>query len=302
MIVVFGSLNVDLVAEMAAAPKAGQTIPAEAFRMEAGGKGANQALAATRAGAEVVMAGAVGRDPLADIALRALRAAGIDLANVRDVDAVTGTATIWIERCGQNRIVVAAGANAMARADTVDDATLARASSVLLQMEVPQSETIAMIRRCKANGVRSILNLAPALPFAREELAACGLLVVNEDEAEDLAGWLGCGADAAAIHAALGCDVIRTLGSLGAEAATREGHWATPAHAVAVVDTTAAGDCFFGALAAGLDRRLFLRAAMAEASVAAALACTRKGAQASLPMRAEIDAAIRATHSADPRQ
>ncbi|MEZ5844741.1 MAG: ribokinase [Hyphomicrobiaceae bacterium] len=288
MIIVFGSHNVDLVTEMEQAPQAGQTILGDCFRMEAGGKGANQALAAARAGAEVVMAGAVGSDPLAVIALADLRAAGVDVTRVAEVGEPTGTATIWVERGGVNRIVVAAGANSSARAGQIDDRTLAGATALLMQMEVPVAENAVMIRRAKAAGVRAILNVAPAIPVASEVLAGCALIVVNEDEAGAVAGWNGCGASARELRAALGCDVIRTLGSSGAEAATCEGEWLTPSFTVEAVDTTAAGDCFVGVLAAGLDGGLGLRQAMLEASAAAAFACTRKGAQSSLPTRTEI--------------
>lgn len=288
MIVVFGSLNVDLVMEMDAVPSRSQTVLARSSRIEPGGKGANQALAARRGGAEVIMVGAVGRDPLAAVATGNLEQAGVDISRVTAVDAPTGCASIWLEADGSNRIGVALGANAEARAGQIDDATLGRASSVLLQMETPPEETAAIIRRCRALGVRSILNLSPAARLP--DIGLCGLLVVNEDEAEALAGWAGAPPNAASLRTVIGCDVIRTLGAQGSEAATAGGAWTVPAFAARVRDTTAAGDCYVGVLAAALDRGMGLPDAMLEASAAAALACERAGSQASLPARTDIAA------------
>jgi ribokinase len=146
------------------------------------------------------------------------------------------------------------------------------------------------VARAKARGVRVVLNLAPPGDLPMETLRALGLLVVNEHEAAVLAARLGCSADAAALHAALGVDVAVTLGEAGAVAATAAGVIATPAFPVTPVDTTGAGDCWCGVLCAGLDRGLALAAAMRRASAAAAIACTRPGAAASMPTREETDA------------
>ena len=291
MIVVFGSLNVDLVMEMDAVPSRGQTVLAQSSRIEPGGKGANQALAARLGGAEVIMVGAVGRDPLAAVATGNLEQAGVDISRVTAVDAPTGCASIWLEADGSNRIAVALGANAEARAGQIDDDTLGGASSVLLQMETQPEETAAVLRRCRTLGVRSVLNLAPAAPLP--DLGLAGLLVVNEDEAEALAGWVGSRADAASLRTAIGCDVIRTLGVKGSEAATAGGAWTVPAFAARVRDTTAAGDCYVGMLAAALDRGTGLPHAMREASAAAALACERAGSQASLPALEDVAVRLR---------
>lgn len=292
MIVCFGSLNADLIFRLPEIPRSGQTLLADDLAVQAGGKGANQAVAASRDGAMVAMVGAVGGDALAEVALSGLREAGADIAGVRTVTAATGCASIWIDAAGRNRIVVALGANAHARADQVAEADLARATSLLLQMEVPPAETAALLRRARASHLRTILNLAPALPLDIETLRLAGLLVVNEDEAEATAARLGCAPEAASLRAALGIDVVRTLGEAGSEAATADGAWHVPARAIDPVDTTAAGDCFVGVLAAALDRGAPLRAAMERASVAAALACGRRGSQASLPWHAETDRAL----------
>jgi ribokinase len=161
-------------------------------------------------------------------------------------------------------------------------------------MEVDPKQTAALIRRARAAGTRIVLNLAPAAALARDALGMLDLLVLNETEAGWLAGDLGAPPDAAGLRAALGVDTVRTLGGEGAEIATAGGVRHIPAHpVVVVVDTTAAGDCFVGVLAAALDRGAPLPDALSRASVAASLCCTRPGSQNSLPRAAETDAAMR---------
>ncbi len=293
MIVVFGSINLDLIFPLPAIPRAGETLLAPGIRIEPGGKGANQAVAAARDDAQVVMAGAVGRDALAAGALVLLRAADVDLSRVAESDGATGCAAIFVDPEGANAIGVGSGANLAARASQIEDALLGSTTTLVLQMEVPPVETVALIHRARARGARVILNLAPARPVAPEALRALDLLTVNEAEAAWLADHLGCGADAASLRGALGVDVVRTLGEAGAEAATCGGTQGVPARRVAAVDTTAAGDCFTGVLAASLDRGMPMQAALRRASIAAAVCCTRAGSQSSLPTSAEIDTACR---------
>ena len=149
-----------------------------------------------------------------------------------------------------------------------------------------------LIHRAHDAGARVILNLAPAAELPLEALKKCWLIVVNEQEAEFLAAQVGAGADAASLSARLGAGVLRTLGAEGSEACVEGVAHRVAAHAVKAVDTTAAGDCFVGVLAAALDRGLDLPAAMRRASVAAALACTKRGSQGSAPEAGEIDAAM----------
>ncbi len=295
MIVIFGSLNADLIFELDVAPAPGETLLAKRFRMEAGGKGANQAVAAARDGAEAAMVGAVGADPLQHVAVGQLAGCGVDMSRIRTATLDTGCASILVDAQGRNQIAVALGANGEAAADQVDDELLGRADWLLLQMESRPAEVAALLVRAHAAGVRTILNLAPAIRLDAAVLRLCSLLVVNESEARSVAGWLGCGDGARALHEALGIDVLRTLGERGAEAATADGDCFVPAHPIAAVDTTAAGDCFVGVLAAALDRGDTLRHAMQRASKAAALACTRSGSQSSLPWKADIDAWVPAT-------
>jgi ribokinase len=184
---------------------------------------------------------------------------------------------------------VGSGANTLARADQVEDALLAPGTTLLLQMEADPQQTAVLIHRARARGARIILNLAPARPLETAALRAIDLLVVNETEADWLAVQHGATADAAGLHAALDVGVVRTLGERGAEWATRAGGSHVAAHPIQAIDTTAAGDCFTGVLAAALDRGAAMAAAMTRASVAAALCCSRVGSQNSLPLADEIE-------------
>jgi ribokinase len=292
LILVFGSINADLSFALDQAPAPGQTVLADRLTTQPGGKGANQAVAARRDGASVVMVGAVGDDALSAIALVGLRGAGVDLTRVvSHAETATGCASIWTDRAGRNQIAVALGANARVTADQVDPALLTPATTVLLQMETDPGQVAIVIRRARAAGSRVILNLAPAILLEADAPRLVDLLVVNEDEAQTLADAFQCAPQATALHTALGVGVIRTLGADGAEAATSVGTFTVAAPRVTAVDTTAAGDCFVGVLAAALDRGLPLNAAMQRGCVAAALACTQPGSQRSLPDAASIDAA-----------
>jgi len=289
MIVVFGSINLDLIFPLPRIPRSGETVLGPSVRIEPGGKGANQAVAAARDNARVVMAGAVGRDALAEGALALLRDAGVDLSRVIAAEASTGCAAISVDPLGNNAIAVGSGANLMAREAQIEDALLGPATTLMLQMEVPASETAALIRRARARGARIILNLAPAAALPPDALRAVDLLLVNETEGDWLADHLGVRGGGAALRAALGTSVVRTLGGEGLEAATAERTWRVPARAITPVDTTAAGDCFAGVLAAALDRGTGLDRALQRATAAAALCCTRAGSQSSLPSAAAID-------------
>ncbi len=295
MIVVFGSINLDLIFALDHLPGAGETVLGPATRIEPGGKGANQAVAAARDGAAVLMAGCVGRDALADGALATLREAGVDLSRVARGGIATGCAAICTDPAGRNQIAVGSGANTLARADQVEDAVLTASTTLLLQMETDPQETAALIRRARARGSRIILNLAPARVLDADALRAVDLLVVNETEAEWLAAQHGMTADATGLCASLGVGVVRTLGGRGAEWAVRRGRGHIAAHPVKVIDTTAAGDCFTGVLAVALDRGMDMAPAMARAGVAAGLCCCREGSQNSLPTEKETNAASSAS-------
>ncbi len=290
MITVFGSINLDLIFALPHLPAPGETVLGPATRIEAGGKGANQAAAAALDGAEVSMVGAVGQDALAEGALAGLVRAGVDISRVRRVAEATGCAAVCTDGEGRNQIAVGSGANLRVAADQVEDWLLGAGHTVLMQMEVDAGETAALIRR--GRGARFVLNLAPALPLPLESLRAVDILMVNEQEGEALARSLGCDADAAGLQRHLGRTVVRTLGEAGVEFATPDEAGRIAAPVIAAVDTTAAGDCFAGVTAAGLDRGMALQPALRRACAAAALCCLRAGSQGSLPGRDETDAAL----------
>ncbi len=286
-IVVFGSINLDTIYRLPMLPMPGRTVLGTGTT-EPGGKGANQAVAAARDGATVAMAGAVGRDANAAPATALLRAAGVDLTRVVDTDLPTGTAAVCVDPAGENQIAVAAGANTLAHAAQVSDADLGPGTTAVLQREIDPVESAILVQRARARGARTVLNLAPAGPFDPAALASLDWLVLNEAEAAWLGGSLDQPADALSLHRALGIGVVRTLGGDGVEWAVWNRCFSEPAHAVAVVDTTAAGDCFVGVFAASLDRGLSPSAAIARANRAAALCCTRPGSQGSLPTAEQI--------------
>jgi ribokinase len=295
MITVFGSLNVDLVTAVERLPGAGETVIGPAYALHPGGKGANQALAARRAGAEVALIGAVGRDAFAEIALSLLAADGVDLAGVARVDAPTGAAFIAVDAAGANQIVVAAGANALASAQALSAMALGKRDVLLLQREVPEAECIAAARLVRKAGGRVILNLAPAGVPAAELLDNLDILIVNEHEAAVLAGALGWGelvpdALAQRVDAERGVACIVTLGADGVVGWHGGVRRRLEAPEVEVVDTVAAGDSFVGAFAAALDAGYGFSSALQRGLAAGSLACTVVGAQPSVPRRAEIEA------------
>jgi ribokinase len=290
MVIVFGSINLDLIFSLPNIPKPGETVLGPSTRIEPGGKGANQAVAAARDGATVVMAGSVGRDALADGALELLRTAGVNLDRVQAVEASTGCAAIAVDPAGNNAIAVGSGANLSTRHTQVEDALLGPTATLVLQMEVLAAETAVLIARARAAGARVVLNLAPAAALPQAALQAVDVLVVNETEGAWLADHLGCDRTVTALRDRLGGPaVVLTRGSEGADVASREGTWHEPAVPIQAVDTTAAGDCFAGVLAHRLDHGESLRAAVRRASRAAALCCTRAGSQGSIPTAAETD-------------
>jgi ribokinase len=286
VILVFGSINVDLVVPVPLLPTPGETVLGGDYVLLPGGKGANQALAACRAGAKVVLAGAVGDDDFAAIALAQLAAGGVDLALVRRVGRPTGCAAIMVQSGGENLIAVASGANRDASAATVPDSVLGPETVVVCQMEVPAAENWALIHRAQAAGARAVLNLAPAAPVDPALIMAVDVLVANEGEAAALGG------DAAALASRLRQALVVTRGGAGSTAFLADGgRIDIPALTLAPLDTTGAGDTFVGVLAAGLDRGLALAPALRRASVAAGLACLALGAQSAMPDTAAIDAA-----------
>lgn len=292
MILVFGSVNLDFVVRVRRLPHAGETLAGESFASVPGGKGANQALAARRAGAVVAFAGAVGRDAFAAPALAALTDAGIDLSAVRWVNAATGVGIVHVDAAGENCITIVAGSNAHVDPALVADDQLARVTTLLLQLEVPIAASAEVTTRARAVGARIVLNAAPASAVPAALLAALDVLIVNETEAASLGAALDLPATpeafAAAVLQRFGCAVVVTLGAAGALAAANGRLMRVAAPTVPVVDTTGAGDAFTGALAAALDRGATWPRALAEGVAAGSLACAAVGAQAAMPTAAAI--------------
>ncbi|AHJ65738.1 ribokinase [Granulibacter bethesdensis] len=291
--IVFGSINLDLLLSVPSLPEPGQTLLALDSQTAPGGKGANQAVAAARDGASVRMIGAVGQDGFADAALYGLKQAGVDLSAVRQVQDRTGLASICIDHQGRNHIVVAPGANRTVRAAWIEENWLLPGTVLVTQMEVPPDETAAALHRAKQAGMRTVLNLAPAAPLPVETMRSVDILVVNEDEAAWLARHLQTDDSAAALHGLLGSTVIKTLGADGVHIAHAEATTSLPAFPISAIDTTGAGDCFVGVLAAALERGASTIEAARRAIVASALCCTRPGAQTASPAQHEIEAALR---------
>lgn len=289
-IAVLGSTNMDLVAYVAKAPQRGETVTGREFRTIPGGKGANQAIAAARAGATVSMIGAVGNDAYGTQLRSTLEHSGVDTDHLRTVEGPSGTAHIVVDDEGGNAIVVIPAANGTVdHLAPGDDGLIASADALLLQLEIPLAAVIAGAEAARAHHVRTILTPAPAQPLPIELLAATDLLIPNEHEASTLTGRTDPHAAAIALLDEVP-EVVVTLGSAGSLYVARDAEPLTvPAPQVAAVDSTGAGDTFAGALAVALGEGRPMREALRWASAAAALSVQRAGASASMPYRPEID-------------
>jgi len=278
---VVGSINLDLVASGAPLPAPGETVTGAHFAQHPGGKGANQALAARRLGADVVMVGCVGDDTLAEPALALLRADGVDVSGVMfEVGVPTGVALISVSPEGENQITVASGANL--QVSDSDVMNLSMCDALLCQLEVPVQAVIAALAAEVDRGLFAV-NLAPAIEVPGSLLRRADLLIVNEIEAAFYGD---------ALHTGKGLVAV-TLGGEGAVLYRAGAEIArVAAFDVPVVDTTGAGDTFCGALVLALAEGQSEDAALRFASAAAALAVTRAGAQPSLPRRAEVEALL----------
>jgi len=284
-VLVAGSANLDFVVRAAHIPAPGETVLGREFRTFPGGKGANQAIASARAGgAPTGMLLALGDDAYAAPVEASLREAGVVLHIVRAAEQPTGTAFICVSDSAENAITVAPGANAALRAEHLP--ALAGIRHLLLQLETPLATVTAYARAARVAGVMVVLNAAPAQALPDELLAATDLLIVNEGE---LAAISGIADDVtAALERVAVPTVIVTLGARGCIARTPQGRVQQGGFKVDAIDTTAAGDTFCGALVAALSRGEPLATSLAFASAAAAIACTRLGAQASIPALAEV--------------
>lgn len=298
-VVVVGSLNMDLIVRAPRLPIGGETLAGHGFSTAAGGKGANQAVAAARLGARVAMVGCVGDDAYGSELRNGLLADGIDCSGVEVVVGVpTGIASILVDDAGQNAIVIIAGGNGEMSPERMErhEALLAKAEVVIAQLEVPAATVEATLARAHALGRTVILNPAPAHgPLPAHWYGLVDYLIPNESEAALLTG-LPVDSPETALRAAQRLleagarRVLITLGRQGVLYADAERHLHVPVAPVVAVDTTAAGDTFVGGFAAGLAEGMRLEAAIALGQQAAALAVTRPGAQPSIPHRHELPA------------
>ncbi|MFG2099701.1 ribokinase [Micromonospora echinaurantiaca] len=304
-VVVVGSTNLDLVVTAPQLPRPGETVLGENFRTVPGGKGANQAVAAARAGAACGFVGAVGDDEFGAQLRASLVAAGVDVRGLRTVPGPSGVALIAVDRDAENFIVVASGANGeLTDLDVDDRAAIAAADVLLLQLEVPLPTVVAAAGSARAESTTVVLNAAPAAPLPAELLDLVDVLVVNEHEAAVVAGVFA-DEPPVLLDALLELvpRVVLTLGARGAAYADRSGlRLEIPAPRIDAVDTTAAGDAFTGALAVGWAERGgavdadAVTAILRWACAAGAACAQRPGASTALPERAAIEALYAATY------
>jgi ribokinase len=291
---VVGSTNTDMVIQAPTLPQPGETVLNGTFRLTPGGKGANQAVAAARAGAAVTFVTAVGDDCFGVESRAGFAAEGIDTRYLVTRPGVpSGVALILVDAQGENMIAVASGANmTLTSADLPTD--FSDVTLCLLQLEVPLATVQAAAERARAAGARVLLNPAPMPPTGLPDalLRCVDVLTPNAGELRALVPEAETLDDAAALILARGVDaLVVTRGRAGATLFTADGNMHIPAHPVPAVDTVGAGDCFSAALGVALLEGRSLPDAARFAAVAAALSTTRPGAQASMPTRAEIDGA-----------
>ena len=295
-IVVVGSLNMDLVMRTPRVPLAGETLSGYQFSTLSGGKGANQAVACARLGGEVTMIGRIGDDAFGQVLRDGLLADGVDVSGVRTTQGVaTGVAMILVEDNGQNRIVLAGGANDALFSDDLDEfaPVIEGARMLVVQLETPLPGVVRAVEIAHASGVKVLLNPAPVQSVPDELLAKVDILVPNESEASLLAGFEVEGVSTAYAAARLFrsrgvASVLITLGERGVAIVDDAGERHLPAERVEAVDTTAAGDTFIGGVSVGLAEGMSLDDAVRLGQRASALGVTRHGAQPSIPYRREL--------------
>ena len=295
-----GSINMDVVATADRHPRVGETIAGKQVLYFPGGKGANQAVAASRLGVRTTLIGRLGKDSFGGELKAFLGAQGIDLGSLKETaEAHTGTAIITVAEA-DNTIVVIPGTNALVSPDDVAVVPLAKGDVAVSQFEIPLPTIAAFFQRARAAGATTLLNRAPAQKMSCELLELVDILVLNETELGFLAGTELSDSDETAriIDVARGLQaradqtICVTLGKRGVLALAASEEFAVPGRAVQAVDTTGAGDCFVGALAAQLAEGAALRAALAFANIAASVSVQRMGAGPSMPTAAEVAAIL----------
>lgn len=304
MIIVFGSLNMDIAIQVENFPEPGETILSKGYVHSPGGKGGNQALAAARASnAKVALIGRVGNDDYGRMLRDELKSNGVMVSGVAYTDNEdTGLAIVTRDHTGENNVIVMSGANMDAIHDQVPDEILNKGNVLLMQMELPVDQTITLLERAHARGVKTILNLAPAITLPKKAFGHLDYLIVNSIEARQIAAKLNLKtennalkmAQALAIEGQLIC--IITIGKGGSVAVTKDGKaWGVPIMPLdqsLVVDITGAGDAYCGTLAAAIHDGVELSEAMRRASVAGSLTCLKAGTQTAMPFSDDIDQAM----------
>lgn len=299
MILVFGSLNADFFLPVHAFPLPGETLLTPQAMIKAGGKGANQAAAAAKAGGLVKMIGAVGKDEVAKVPVTALKALGVDCSGIQFSDLATGMAMIMVDAKGENSIVVASGANTAISADLVNDAVIGNDALIVMQMEIPVAENFKLLRKTKAKGAKSILNTAPAQHVSAEDLALADYLILNEIEADAVYSdlfektFLGTEEKALALSERIDGVCLITMGGKGVVLAENGKITKISSLPIEPVDTTGAGDAFVGIFAAMIDSGSDTVQAARYASAGAGLACLKMGAQEALPSLKEIEMRVK---------
>jgi ribokinase len=297
---VAGSINMDVVATADRHPKVGETVAGQQVLYFPGGKGANQAVAAARLGARTTLIGRLGKDSFGTELKAFLGGQGIDLGYLQETaQAHTGTAIITVA-AADNTIVVIPGSNALVSADDVSVVPLVKGDVAVSQFEIPLPTIAAFFRRARAAEATTLLNPAPAQKFGRELLELVDILVLNETELGFLAGTELSDSDEAVriidvarqLQARADQTICVTLGKRGVLALAGQEEFPVPGRVVKAVDTTGAGDCFVGALAAQLADEVPLRTALAFANAAASISVQRMGAGPSMPTAAEVAAVL----------
>lgn len=294
-VLVVGSLNMDMIVSVNAIPIEGETVLATSIEKHRGGKGANQAVASSRFGANTCMIGTVGNDDNGRILLSGLKSDGVDTKGIIiNNSEPTGMAWITVDKKGQNSIVVIPGANGMLAKDDIDsnDELFNEADIVLLQLEIPLETAFYVINKASEKGCKIILNPAPAVILEEDILSKVDIITPNENELDILTSG---NIDDSLLQKAQKLldsgvkNVVCTLGEKGAMLVNKSGHALFPANSVIAVDTTGAGDCFNGVLAAELARGINIEEAIKMAVKASSISVTQKGAQPSMPRRQDVE-------------
>lgn len=296
-VVVIGSSNMDMVVRCAELPLPGQTVTGSDFAMNAGGKGANQAVAACKLGARTQLVARLGNDVFAEVSRRSFQDVGLGTDYlITDEKAASGVALIYVDENGENEIVVALGANALLTPEDVDQAlpAIREAKVMILQLEIPMETVKHAAQLAAENGTKVILNPAPVRKLPASLLKNTTITIANETETLVLTG-----AEDIGIHTAVNASrplldagvesVIMTLGKFGALLTNKSSATRVPGFKIKAVDTTSAGDTFTGAIACCLAEGKSLEDAVLFASAAAALSATKRGAQISMPSREEVE-------------